>query len=148
MMIIIKSISETEYDSWCLLWQDYLLFYKASLTDAITKNNWKRFHEPDEGIIALGAYSDGTLVGFVHYIFHKTNWALTDTCYLQDLYIDSTIRGNGVGRSLIEAVFNDAIKKGSPAVYWLTQEHNESARKLYDKISGLSGFVHYNKPLK
>jgi len=147
-MIVIKTISETEYDSWYPLWQDYLIFYKTSLKDEITRNNWKRFHDPDEPIIALGAYSDGTLVGFVHYIFHKTNWALKDTCYLQDLYIDPSIRGNGAGRSLIKVVFGDAKKKGSPAVYWLTQEHNENARKLYNKIAGLSGFVHYNKPLK
>ena len=146
-MIEIKTINKNEYDIWYSLWQDYLVFYKSSLTDNIAKNNWKRFHDPNQPIIALGAYSNGSLIGFVHYIFHKTNWDLNDTCYLQDLYVDLSIRGNGAGRSLIEAVFSDAKAKGSPAVYWLTEENNNNARKLYDKITGLSGFVHYNKSL-
>ncbi|MBT5074400.1 MAG: GNAT family N-acetyltransferase [Kordiimonadaceae bacterium] len=146
-MAEIKALNENEYDAWYPLWQGYLTFYEASLPDEIAVNNWQRFHDPDQPVFALGAYEDGKLIGFVHYIYHRTNWAINDTCYLQDLYADPTVRGSGVGRALIEAVYAAAKEAGSPDVYWITQDHNETARKLYDRIAGLSGFVHYEKEL-
>jgi len=144
-MTEIKPISEGEYDDWYPLWQGYLTFYEASLPDEISENNWRRFHDAREPIAALGAYVDGKLVGFVHYIFHRTNWAIEDTCYLQDLYADPDIRGLGIGRALIEAVYDAADKAGAPAVYWLTQDFNATARKLYDRIGKLSPFIKYTR---
>ena len=146
-MLKIKPISESEYSTWYPLWQGYLTFYEASLPDEIAENNWRRFHDASEPIVALGAYVDEKLVGFVHYIFHRTNWAIADTCYLQDLYADPAVRGTGAGRALIEAVYAAAKENGSPDVYWITQDHNKTARKLYDRIADLSGFVHYEKQL-
>ena len=32
-------------------------------------------------------------------------------------------------------------------VYWLTQENNERARKLYDKVAQQTGFIQYKKSL-
>lgn len=146
-MTEIKAIGKDEYDDWYPLWQGYLTFYEASLPDAVAENNWKRFHDPADPVFALGAYEDGKLIGFVHYIYHRTNWAINDTCYLQDLYADPSVRGTGVGRALIEAVYTAAAEHGCPDVYWITQDHNETARKLYDRIANLSGFVHYDKEL-
>ena len=148
MAVEVKRISESEYDNWYPLWQGYLKFYKAALPEEVTKNNWRRFHDENESIIALGAYVDDKLIGFVHYIFHRTNWSIEDTCYLQDLYADPEVRGQGVGRALIEAVYQAAKEKGSPKVYWLTQDHNKTARLLYDRAAELSGFVHYEQLLE
>ena len=142
-MIEVIPLTRDKYDEWHPLWQGYLTFYEANLSDEITKNNWKRFHDENEPVFALGAFIDGKLVGFVHYIFHRTNWSLTDACYLQDLYADPEVRGKGIGRALIEAVYDAARTNGTLSVYWITQEENKTARKLYDKISSLSGFVHY-----
>jgi hypothetical protein len=40
-----------------------------------------------------------------------------------------------------------AEQAGSSRVYWLTHETNATARKLYDKVAELSGFLVYRKPL-
>jgi GNAT superfamily N-acetyltransferase len=50
-----------------------------------------------------------------------------------------------VGRALIEAVYAAADRKGSPAVYWLTQDFNASARKLYDRIGRVTPFIKYQR---
>lgn len=147
MAVEVKQISESEYGDWYPLWQGYLKFYKADLPQEVAKNNWRRFHDDNEPIVALGAYVDEKLVGFVHYIFHRTNWSLDDTCYLQDLYADPMVRGQGIGRALIEAVYKVASEKGAAKVYWLTQDHNTTARVLYDRVADLSGFVHYEKKM-
>jgi hypothetical protein len=38
-------------------------------------------------------------------------------------------------------------RAGSPRVYWQTHETNDTARRLYDKVAGLSGLIVYRKAL-
>ena len=68
--------------------------------------------------------------------------------YLQDLFTDETCRGQGVGRTLIEAVYERAREGGAERVYWLTQNGNSTARRLYDKVADESGFVVYRKVIQ
>jgi GNAT superfamily N-acetyltransferase len=144
-MLDIKPLSKDQYEEWYPLWQGYLTFYETSLPDEIAKNNWTRFFDDNEPVGAIGAFIDGKMVGFVHYIFHRTNWSLYSTCYLQDLYANPGVRGEGIGRALIEAVYTKAKEQGLEQVYWMTQNHNKTARKLYDKIADDHGFMVYEK---
>lgn len=146
-MVEIKSLEKNQYDEWYPLWKGYLTFYETSLPDEIAKNNWARFFDDNEPVGGLGAYKDGKLVGFVHYIFHRTNWSLTSTCYLQDLFADPNVRGEGIGRKLIEAVYALAKDADCEQVYWMTQNHNKTARLLYDRIADDHGFMVYEKDL-
>jgi GNAT superfamily N-acetyltransferase len=81
----------------------------------------------------------------VHYIYHPHNWKREDVCYLQDLYAVPEYRGQGVGRALIEAVYKTADANGTPAVYWLTQDFNQTARQLYDRVATLTPFIKYTR---
>ena len=94
----------------------------------------------------LVADRDGRLVGLTHYLFHRHGWKIENTCYLQDLYADPEVRGQGVGRALIEAVYRAADNAGAPGVYWLTQDFNAEARKLYDRIGVKTPFIKYARP--
>ncbi len=77
-------------------------------------------------------------------IFHRSTILIGPTCYLQDLFTNEAARGNGIGRALIEAVYERAKIAGSPRVYWQTHESNVTAMKLYDKVAERSGFVVYH----
>jgi len=81
----------------------------------------------------------------VHHVAHRTCWKVEDVCYLQDLYTLPEMRGRGVGRALIEAVYAHADRAGTPAVYWLTQGFNATARRLYDRIGVLTPFIEYDR---
>jgi GNAT superfamily N-acetyltransferase len=72
-------------------------------------------------------------------------WRVENVCYLQDLYADPEVRGTGVGRQLIEAVYAAADAEGCPTVYWMTQTFNETARKLYDRIGEATPFMKYQR---
>ena len=76
-------------------------------------------------------------------IFHRSTTMIGPTCYLQDLFTAEHARGTGVGRALIEAVYQRAGSAGSSRVYWLTHETNHTAMHLYDKVAEHSGFVVY-----
>lgn len=143
---IIRPLEQSDHAEWRRLWTDYLAFYEASLPEEVYASTWARLfdegrYEPN-GLIAV---ADGRAVGLVHYIFHRTCWAAADNCYLQDLYADPDVRGTGVGRVLIEAVYARADEAGSPNVYWMTQAFNETARTLYDRVAKLTPFIKYQR---
>jgi GNAT superfamily N-acetyltransferase len=56
-------------------------------------------------------------------------------------------RGRGVGRSLIEAVYDRTKAAGSKGVYWQTHESNSAGRMLYEKVAQHLGFIVYSRNL-
>ena len=92
---------------------------------------------------ALVAEVAGEVVGLVHYLFHRSTTRLHDVCYLQDLFTAERHRGRGVGRRLIEAVYDAAREAGSSRVYWHAQTTNAAGRALYDKAAEHAGFIVY-----
>lgn len=143
--LTIRPLVPADRAAWEPLWVGYLTFYKATIPPAVTEQTWARFHDPAEPMFALGAELDGTLVGIVHCIYHRSCWTAGDYCYLQDLFVAAAARGHGVGRALIEAVYARAKADGASRVHWLTQHDNATARQLYDRIGDLSGFIQYRK---
>ena len=144
--INIRPIQLADKDAWRELWTGYLEFYEATVPEEVYESTFSRICDPanteQEGLLAQ---VDETPVGLVHYIYHPHNWRIEKVCYLQDLYADPAARGTGAGRKLIEAVYDAADEAGCPIVYWLTQDFNETARKLYDRIGVLTPFIKYNR---
>jgi GNAT superfamily N-acetyltransferase len=145
--ILIRPVGEDEREAWNPLWADYLAFYKTTLARDACDLAWTRFHDPDELMFALGGYVDGNLAGFAHYLFHRSSWATHRYCYLEDLYVAEAARGRGLGRALIEAVYDKAQAANASRVYWLTQSSNTQARALYDQVADNLGFIQYRKVL-
>jgi GNAT superfamily N-acetyltransferase len=147
----IRPIQPSDFPQWKVLWDGYNAFYnrkdETALAEVTTNMTWARFFDPYEPVHALVAEQSGKLLGLVHYIFHRSTNSVAPTCYLQDLFTLESARGKGIGRSLIEQVYEIARKAGSARVYWLTHETNDTAMKLYDKVAERSGFVVYRKSL-
>ena len=141
--LVVRALRPDERRSWEPLWQGYLAFYKAAVAPEVTETTWGRLHDPAEPMYVLGAFIDGTLVGIVHYLFHRSTWTIGNYCYLQDLFTAPEARGQGAGRALIEAVYDRAKVAGASRVYWLTQETNATARALYDTLADRPGFIQY-----
>jgi GNAT superfamily N-acetyltransferase len=145
--ITIRPLERTDRAQWEPLWQGYLAFYKTSVPEDVTDLTFARFFDEAEPMHALVAEREGEIVGIVHYIFHRSTWTKGPYCYLQDLFTAEHARGGGVGRKLIEAVYERAKEQGASRVYWLTQEDNVTARALYDKLADRPGFIQYRKLL-
>ena len=146
MPLIIRRLEANDLSDWHRLWSSYLEYYESTVTEEVYERTFERLLDSkrpqQNGLIAL---QNGKAVGLVHYIYHPHNWCIEDVCYLQDLYTDSSLRGKGIGRALIEAVYKEADANGTPSVYWLTQDFNETARRLYDQISSLTPFIKYQR---
>ena len=147
----IRPITRQDFSQWLPLWDGYNTFYgrtgDTALPPEITHMTWERFFDAYEPVHALVAESGGRLLGLTHYIFHRSTTMIGPVCYLQDLFTAEAARGKGVGRALINGVYEQARLAGSPRVYWLTHNTNLTAMQLYDKVAEHSGFVVYRKQM-
>lgn len=146
-LINIASLSTADYNFWLALWQNYLSFYDTTLSLNTTEATWHNLLDNAVPIYGFGAWQDDVLVGFTHVVLHPNTWDTTDCCYLEDLYVSEKVRGQGVGRALIEKVYDFASQKNCNRVYWVTQESNTDARTLYAKLADLTDMVQYRKNL-
>ncbi|RJG12807.1 GNAT family N-acetyltransferase [Pseudomonas cavernicola] len=145
--LTIRPIGQDDHAAWLPLWQGYQAFYKAEIPAGTSAVTWQRFLDPTEPMHAALAWQDERAVGLVHWIFHRSCWTPGDYCYLQDLFVGEGQRTAGIGRQLIEHVYEQAHAAGASRVHWLTHESNHTAIQLYERIAERSGFIQYRKLL-
>lgn len=147
--ILVRPIQQTDFEAWQPLWDGYNAFYgrkdETALAPEITQATWQRFFDPAEPVFALVAESEGQLLGLTHYLYHRSTTRFELTCYLQDLFTDPATRGRGVGRALINGVYEQARAAGIKRVYWQTHTTNAAGRLLYDKVAQHLGFIVYSQ---
>lgn len=139
----ITPITREDREAWLPLWHGYLAFYESSLTDEQTDRTFRRLVDGTSLHGAIARNGSGEAVGLVHWLTHPATWSAGDYCYLEDLFVAPEARGTGAGRALTAHVREWAKGAGCAKVYWLTQQHNETARVLYDRVATDTGFVHY-----
>jgi GNAT superfamily N-acetyltransferase len=145
--IVIRPPRREDFPAWCPLWDGYNAFYgrrgetkRPAETTAMT---WSRFFDAYEPVHALVAERAGALLGLGHFLYHRSTIEVGPACYLQDLFITETERGRGVGRSIINAIYECAAQAGCSRVYWQSHETNTAAMNLYDTVAERSGFLIY-----
>lgn len=146
MPYAIRTLQSADRPQWNVLWRGYLDFYQTEVPAEVSDLTWLRLLDPEAPILGFcAARSDGVLLGIVHYLFHPVTWSAGPRCYLEDLFTAPEARGRGVGRALIEAVYAAADRRGADQVYWLTQDSNATARRLYDQVATATPFIKYRR---
>ncbi len=145
--LTVRPAALADFPQWSPLWEGYNAFYERTIPAEVTQMTWSSFFDAYEPVHAAVAEKDGRLLGLAHFLFHRNTAMIAPVCYLQDLFTHEAARGQGIGRALIEAVYQRARMAGSPRVTWMTQETNLTAMRLYDQVAQRSGFVQYRKQL-
>jgi ribosomal protein S18 acetylase RimI-like enzyme len=86
-----------------------------------------------EGLTAVllgGAGPDGLAV----LRFRPAIWSEALECYLAELYVVPSLRGQGLGRALMEAAMELARSRGSDYMDLGTGEQDVAARALYESL--------------
>lgn len=149
--LVVTELRPADETRWRELWRGYLEFYETELPAERYAHTWRRLLAPDGAIRGFGARlggSDAPLIGITHYLFHAHAWHEREVCYLGDLFVDASLRGQGVGRTLMERVAAVARERGCFRLYWTTKEDNLPGRRLYDRIARFNGFIRYDYPLE
>jgi GNAT superfamily N-acetyltransferase len=145
--VIVTPIEQKDYDQWLPYWQSYQEFYEVELLDEVTEATWSRFFNAEIPVYCAVARENDRILGFVHYVFHDSTWAIKNYCYLEDLFVDPTARGKNIGKKLIEYVREKAKERDCDRLYWHTQETNKRAQRLYDWVAEKPGVIEYRMPL-
>ena len=143
----VRPLEARDKAAWLRLFKGYIEFYKAHIAEDVIETLWQRLMQGGEGFhSALVAVDDSDQpIGLAHLLLHRSTWTNAHYCYLEDLFVDPTQRGKGIGRALIEAVYAHADASGCTRTYWMTQETNATARRLYDTVATKSPFVQYRR---
>lgn len=129
----IAPIAGEEFEELLPLIAAYQRFYEvAEIDEARNRAFFRRFLAPSEDGLLLGARSEGRLVGYACLYWHFSSLEATECVLMNDLYVDESARGQGVGRALIEASAEVARERGAPFVEWSTAPDNHTAQRLYD----------------
>ncbi|MER7005795.1 GNAT family N-acetyltransferase [Dactylosporangium sp. NPDC000555] len=144
-MISVTALRADDRPAWEELFRGYHAFYERQWPADRYHQAWQEFQHGSR-INALGAKLDGRLVGIAHFLVHASTTS-PDVCYLQDLFTAPDARGQGVGRTLIQAVEQYARQRSCDRLYWHTRDDNHPARRLYDQVAQNRGFIQYVIPL-
>jgi GNAT superfamily N-acetyltransferase len=143
----IRPLTAKDKPHWLRLFKGYNEFYAASVPPDVVEDLWQRLLRggPGDHVGLVAVDAEDRPVGLAHILFHASSWAIAPDCYLEDLYVDPARRKSGIGRMLIAAVYAEADARGARRTYWMTQETNATARRLYDQVAKKSDFVQYRR---
>ena len=140
---VIRDPQPADEQSWRRLWADYNSFYETDIPENVTAFTWERILDSRSMIFARLAILDGIVAGFNVCVLHESTWTQTPVCYLEDIFVDSSYRRQGLGSMLIEDLLKLARLRRWSRVYWHTRADNGPARLLYDKFVKSDDFVRY-----
>ncbi len=141
----VRPLELADRERWNELWRGYLQFYKHDLPADLTDLTWRRLLDPAHPFQGFAALDGERIAGIVHFHVHASTWARFGYCYLEDLFVDPACRGQGLGRTLIEAVYRAADEQGAERVYWHTENTNDRAQHLYRQVAELTPFVQFRR---
>jgi GNAT superfamily N-acetyltransferase len=142
-MIDIVRLEAADRADWQAMFSEFL---QRDWTADQYDHAWGRL-QSDTEIHALGARIDGELVGFAH-LFRHAHTNAPDVCCLHHLFTAPAWRGRGVARALIAAVAEWASQHDCFRLYWVVQDGNAAARRLYDQVAAFEGFIEYRMPIE
>jgi GNAT superfamily N-acetyltransferase len=114
----------------------YQTFYGAKPDAERNRRFFSRFLHPSEEGLLLGAWVDGSLVGFANLYWFFSSTKAADTVLMNDLFVNEGVRGKGVGRALIQSALDEARRRGAAHLEWFTATDNATAQRLYDSVPG------------
>ena len=145
----IEPIAEPQFEALLPMIAAYQRFYEvADIDEERNRAFFTRFIAPSDDRMLLGAWRGKDLVGYACLYWHFTSLVPAETVLMNDLYVEESSRGDGIGRALIEASAEIARERGAHHLEWATAPDNVTAQCLYDKTGAeRSKWVEYELPV-
>ncbi|WP_010676748.1 GNAT family N-acetyltransferase [Bacillus timonensis] len=130
------------------LFNSYRMFYKQKSDLEGAKTYIKERMERKESVIFV-VKDDQNYVGFTQLYPTFSSISMKRAWVLNDLYVDSKARKQGVGEMLLQKAKEYAIQTGAKYISLETAPDNDSAQRLYERngYKRDSEFYHYELDL-
>lgn len=129
----IEPVTEEQFEQLLPLIAAYQRFYEVEDVDeARNRAFFPRFIAPSNDGLLLAAWRNDDLLGYACLYWHFTSLVPAETVLMNDLFVVTEARSQGVGRALIEASADIARNRGAHHLEWATAPDNATAQRLYD----------------
>ncbi|WP_030164904.1 GNAT family N-acetyltransferase [Spirillospora albida] len=88
----------------------------------------------DPKVFAHVAEHEGKAAGFAVWFVNYSTWTGRHGIYLEDLFVDPAVRGNGYGKALLTELVRIADERGYTRVEWSVLDWNSSAIAFYEAM--------------
>jgi ribosomal protein S18 acetylase RimI-like enzyme len=102
----------------------------------------KLLEDPNTEFLLAAVDGDEPAAGVCQLRYRLSVWTGTDDCWLEDLYVDESARGTGLGRALVRAALQRAAARGCRRMELDVNEQNTAALAFYEQL----GFTAEPKP--
>jgi GNAT superfamily N-acetyltransferase len=142
----IELVGEADLADLLPMMRAYCDFYEVAPSDAdLERLALALIADPDrEGIQLIARAEGGEPLGFatLYWTWQTLNAARAGV--MNDLFVVPDVRGQGVGRALIEECRRRAGEHGAPELVWETAPDNETSQRLYDSVEAdKSPWIYY-----
>ncbi len=83
--------------------------------------------------LLVGSVGD-EICGYALYFYNFSSFQGRPGMYLEDVYVEPSARGKGLGKALLFEVFRAARESGCQRCDWLVLDWNERARQFYESL--------------
>lgn len=143
--IKVRPVAENDKAQWRGLYSQYAEHYRVAVSAEHQDVVWSWLMDPDHpesGIVA--ETPGGELVGLAHFRPFTRPLAASEGCFLDDLLVDSNMRGSGAVDALLDRLRSISAERQWTVVRWITADDNHRARSVYDKYSTRTMWVIYD----
>lgn len=147
---IVRPVRLDEFDAWVRLFRGYVEFYERVPSEAHERQIWGWIHQTKviEALVAVEVDDDGIEVSGPLGLVHLREWVRplrgTVCGYLDDLFVDPSVRGSGAADALFGALERLAVERAWPVIRWTTADNNYRARAVYDRLATRTTWITYD----
>ena len=95
---------------------------------------------PDAEYLLGAADGQGEPVGVCQLRYRHSLWTASEDCWLEDLFVEESARGVGVGEALVAAAIGRARARSCGRVELDVSESNRAAWALYERMGFSPGY--------
>lgn len=132
----ISYIEEKDLDLIYKLYKHFAVYERLEDYHTASSEEIRKMVFEEKLLHILKAECDGVIVGFCAYYFQIATFPMKKVMYVEDIYVRSAYRGQGIGTRLFEACEKVAKVHDCTKLKWECLEWNREAQSFYKNAIG------------
>lgn len=131
----IRRVEESDVAAVVGLIHELAEYERAPLECQLTRRQLRvALFSPSPALFGHVAEVDGAVVGCALWFLNFSTWRGSHGIYLEDLYVQESYRGRGIGRGLLATLAAEGCRRGFSRLEWSVLDWNMPAIAFYKSL--------------